>query len=296
MITVPDSLATATVDREGEPGQAWVSELPDLVERYLRHWRCRTVGPPMHGGVGLIIPVESPHGDAVLKISFRHPGNVGEPDALRLWAGAGAVTLYESAPEDFALLLERVSDRSLDLALEDGLITAGRLSAQLAVPATEGMQRLADQAAGWEAELRQQDRQLDHPLPSRVVDAALQTIADLADDRTDTMAHGDLHGANILHSARGWLAIDPKGVAGPAEFDAATMIGYRHQELVGVNDLGAEVRRRLDIFCEAAGLDRRLARRLTQARAVSMALWDRLHPGHQVEFIDYGATVATELL
>ncbi|MER8745090.1 3'-kinase [Mesorhizobium sp. M1004] len=35
--------------------------------------------------------------------------------------------------------------------------------------------------------------------------------------------HGDLHHDNILHGARGWLAIDPKGVLGDPGFDAANL-------------------------------------------------------------------------
>ncbi|MER8913766.1 3'-kinase [Mesorhizobium sp. M0761] len=35
--------------------------------------------------------------------------------------------------------------------------------------------------------------------------------------------HGDLHHDNILRGARGWLAIDPKGVLGDPGFDAANL-------------------------------------------------------------------------
>ena len=62
--------------------------------------------------------------------------------------------------------------------------------------------------------------------------------------------HGDLHFANALRSDREpWLAIDPKGYAGTAAFDAATI----------------------------AEVDRDLAVRATQARMVSSAFWERLH-------------------
>lgn len=35
--------------------------------------------------------------------------------------------------------------------------------------------------------------------------------------------HGDLHHENIMHGARGWLVIDPKGVLGDPGFDAANL-------------------------------------------------------------------------
>ncbi|MEQ8450970.1 MAG: aminoglycoside phosphotransferase family protein [Nitratireductor sp.] len=46
----------------------------------------------------------------------------------------------------------------------------------------------------------------------------------LLDTRIDARPlHGDLHHGNILLSARGWLAIDPKGLVGDPCFDAANM-------------------------------------------------------------------------
>ncbi len=59
-------------------------------------------------------------------------------------------------------------------------------------------------------------------------DALYRVAADIADrllgDQRDVRPlHGDLHHDNILHSARGWLAIDPKGVLGDPCFDAANL-------------------------------------------------------------------------
>ncbi len=277
MITVPDRLAVATIGREGETGRAWVEELPALADRLRRRWHCTRTGPPSHGGVAMIMPVDSPHGPAVIKISFRHPGNRGEADALRLWHGDGAVRLHADAPEDYAMLLERVDTRTLDLPVDQALVVGGELSARLAVAAPADVPRLADQCGPWEDQLRDQDRRCGHPLAGRVVDAAIETIRGLAGDGTDTMLHGDLHAGNILASSRGWLAIDPKGLTGNAAFDAMTMIIYRQGEDTAQTDLAAETLRRLAIFCTAAGLDHELARRCVQARMTSAALWELLH-------------------
>lgn len=35
--------------------------------------------------------------------------------------------------------------------------------------------------------------------------------------------HGDIHHANIMHGARGWVAIDPKGLVGDPAFDIANL-------------------------------------------------------------------------
>ena len=298
MITVPAKLADATIAREGDDGADWIDELPDLAERYLTNWSCVPSGPPTHGGVAVIIPVDSAYGQAVIKISFRHPGNVDEPAALQAWQGNGAVRLYEHEPADFAMLLERVDRRPLDLPTDEGLITAAELSARLAIPAPSGMPSLASDCVGWAEQLRDQDRRLEHPLPDRVIDGALEIIDDLGRDRTDTMIHGDLHAENILHADRGWLVIDPKGRSGTAAFDAMTMCLYRHEEMFAAADPVGELRRRILIFADAAGVDSALAIRCTQARLTSSALWDLLHADTviQQEWARLAATAAEELL
>ena len=64
------------------------------------------------------------------------------------------------------------------------------------------------------------------------------------------LVHGDFHHHNILSSARGYLAIDPKPMLGEPEFDVPPFLW---------NPLGAELRldvaeRRIAAFV-AAGLD-----------------------------------------
>ena len=40
----------------------------------------------------------------------------------------------------------------------------------------------------------------------------------------DTLVHGDFHHHNILRSARGWLAIDPKPMLGEPEYDVPSFL------------------------------------------------------------------------
>lgn len=273
MITVPDSLA-ALLLREGEPARAWIDGFPELADEVLRRWGCRPDGEVKAGAVAVVIPVRSPQGRAVVKISYTHPGNVDEHKALAVWRGNGAVRMLDSDPGRLALLLERLHDRSLDVGPDEGIAIGGELLSRLAIPAPPGVKRLADTTAEWEQQVRQDDRRADHPLPERIVDAAIQTIRDLGQDTTTTMLHGDLHGGNILHSDRGWLAIDPKGMAGTGAFDALTMCDYRRPSFDSGVDQVAELQRRISIFSEAAGVAVDLSRRCVHARAVTALLWD----------------------
>ncbi|MGK5637102.1 aminoglycoside phosphotransferase family protein [Streptomyces sp. URMC 126] len=279
MMLVPEVFATLTTDREGDAGRAWLARLPGIVEDLLGRWRCHRDGSVVHGQVGVVVPVRRQDGTpAVLKVSFPHPGNVHEPDAFAVWGGRGAVRLLERDDARFAMLLERADGGSLaDLPdADEAMAEAGRLARRLAVPAPPGLPRLRDRAGAWEGELPACDRRLGQPIPGDVLGAALATVRELVPDQPDTLVHGDLHAANVLRAEREpWLAIDPKGFVGDPAYDAFTLLRSHAADLLTAPDLGAALLRRLDVFAEAAELDRERTVRWAQLRCVRAALWGR---------------------
>jgi streptomycin 6-kinase len=280
VIGIPDALARGTVEREGQPGAAWLAVLPEIIADLLDRWACVPDGEARHGQVAIVVPVRRAGDLAVLKVSFPHPGNVHEPDALAAWAGRGAVLLHEHDDERFALLLERASTATL-AAVPDGdtaAMLAGRLTSRLAIPAPAGMPRLAEQAADWAGELSADAARWPRALPAYAVDAAAATARDLGSDQPDLIIHGDLHAGNILRAEREpWLAIDPKGCAGDPAYDAGMPIKWRSLRLLPADELRGAARRLLDIYADAAELDRERVRRWAQFHAVRAALWGRGH-------------------
>lgn len=308
MIRTPEAFARTTAEREGAPGAAWLAELPHIVEELLERWECVPDGEVMHGGVGVIVPVRRGDGrTAALKVSYPHPGNVHEPDAFEAWGGRGAVLLHERDDARFAMLLERAR-RSTLAEVEDGdevLTVAGRLTRRLAVPAPPGLPRLRDQAGAWEEGLREDAAGLAHSLAPAVVDAAVATVRELGATQPDIIVHGDLHPGNILRAEREpWLAVDPKGYVGDPAYDGGTLLKSRALALLEADDLGAAVHHALDVFVDAAELDRERVRRWAQLHAVQAAFWGRRHgfrrarggPGLDwlVAFADHLATLLTE--
>ncbi|MFC9753941.1 aminoglycoside phosphotransferase family protein [Streptomyces sp. NPDC056921] len=281
MIEVPETFARSTIEREGGPGAVWLAGLPGIVEELLGRWECVPDGEVMHGGVGIIVPVQWPaEGAAVVKVSFPHPGNVHEPDAFVAWGGRGAVLLHDRDDKHFAMLLERARPSTLaEIEDEDEVArVAGRISHALAVPAPCGLPRLREQADAWEAQLRQDAEELTHALPRYVVDAAVATVQELGRDQPDTLVHGDLHARNILRADREpWLAVDPKGYAGDPAYDGGTLLKTRALTLVEASDLRKALFRTLHVFAEAAEVDRERTRRWAQFHAVQASFWGRRH-------------------
>lgn len=262
----------------------------------------------MHGGVGIVVPVlRRENGTAVLKVSFPHPGNVHEPDAFAAWGGHGAVLLHERDDESFAMLLERVRASTLaEVEDSDEVVTvAGRINRRLAVPAPPGLPRLREQADSWEEQLRRDAEELTHTLSPYVVDSAVATVRELGRVQPDTLIHGDLHARNILRADREpWLAVDPKGYAGDPAYDGGTLLKSRAVTLLEADDLRQAAHRALDVFTEAAELDRERTRRWAQLHAVQAAFWSRRHgfrmarsgprPDWLTEFADHLAELLTE--
>jgi streptomycin 6-kinase len=280
MIGIPEAFVRSTVEREGEPGAVWLAELPSMVDELLERWECVPDGEVMHGGVGIIVQVRRAEGTAALKVSFPHPGNVHEPDAFAAWGGRGAVLLHEGDDERFAMLLEGVQTSTL-AEVEDGdevAAVAGRINRRLAIPAPPGLPRLREHADAWEEQLRKDAGELTHTMSRYVVDAAVATIRELGRVQPDTVIHGDFHARNILRADREpWLAVDPKGCAGDPAYDGGTLLKARALTLLEADDLRKAVDRFLDVFTEAAELDRERAQRWAQLHFVQAAFWGRRH-------------------
>ncbi|MEQ4207943.1 aminoglycoside phosphotransferase family protein [Actinopolymorpha sp. B9G3] len=289
MVEVPEEFARNTIGREGDPGRAWVASLPGLVDEFLQQWSCTPTGPVTSGGVGIILPVQRHDGSpAVLKISFTHPGNMYEAHAFAVWGGRGAVLLYERDDARFAMLLEQAEWQTLDDLgdVDAATVVIGQLARRLAIPAPPDLPRLSDRADEWEQTLREDAEELGHPLSHRALGAAVATIQDLCRKQPDTMAHGDLHFGNVVRAQREpWLVVDPKGLAGDLAFDALRVLAGGADSLLAADDLGAEVRRRLSIFADAAEIDRERATRWAQTDAAMAALSGRKggHPDWRVQ-------------
>lgn len=287
MVPLPKAFADAIVLREGGAGRRWLSQLPSIIANACERWDCSPDGDVRHGQVALVIPVQHASGAAALKVSYPHPGNVGEAAALRCFDGHGAVRLVDVDDSRFVLLLERADSMTLAdhlignsyLAVEEAIEIAGDLARRLAVPACPGTMSLAATAEVWESELEGQIAALANLLPTGVTDRARETIHHLASDTTSTMLHGDLHFGNILRAQRQpWLTIDPKGWSGTPAWEAFTVIAGRREELVEVDLYGAVVNR-VQQFATAARVDKDLALACCQARAVSSYFYQHLVSG-----------------
>ncbi|HEX8903403.1 MAG TPA: hypothetical protein VF771_01035, partial [Longimicrobiaceae bacterium] len=82
MIAVPEQFVRAAVTRAGEVGRRWIDELPHLVQALCDRWALEVDGTPMHGYLGLVVPVTRGGERCVLKVSWMDESTVDEARAL----------------------------------------------------------------------------------------------------------------------------------------------------------------------------------------------------------------------
>jgi len=288
MFRIPDGLVRATLNREGSAGADWLAELPAIVMQLLDAWDCEVDGEAQHGEVALVVPVRQRETAAALKVSFPHPGNESEPDALRRFGGHGAIQLLENSDETFGLLLERAGPDNLAgvESIDEAIEIAGDLARQLAVLASSSTPALADTADGWEEQLDRQIAAVPDALPPAAVQRARSTIRALSTEPTATMLHGDLHFRNVLAAERQpWLAIDPKGWRGTAAYDAFTVAAGNSAAIQESGDIHRALQDHTRRSANAASVDVGLATACVQARATSSYLYQLLQTGDWFDLV-----------
>ncbi|MDH6435399.1 streptomycin 6-kinase [Streptomyces sp. SAI-144] len=273
MIDIPEELAAAQELYNGDKGREFIAGLPALTEDFLERWELRPDGSPMHGVAALVLPVvrRADGTPAVLKLQLLDEESAGEPVALRLWDGDGAVRLLDHDPVTHTMLLERLdSDRMLSTlpgTRDAVLVIAGLLAHLTAGPAPAGMRRLGDIAQAMLDRTPEALKRIADPEVRRTVADCAAAVREVVDEPGDRLLHWDLHDENVLASERApWLAIDPKPLAGDPGFELWPALDNRFD--------ADEITWRFDAMTDVLGLDRARARAWTLGRLLQNSLWD----------------------
>jgi streptomycin 6-kinase len=295
-IEVPKELAGFHARFRGDEGRAWVAALPSLAAAYLERWELRPDGPPRHGMVALVLPVLRPDGTkAVLKLQHLDEEHQGEGEALRAWAGDGAVLVYDEGPE--ALLLERLDEDRPLTTMADPDAACGVIASLLvrlhSHPAPSGVRPLSEVVSGMLAAVPQTLQGMSSPDERAALAYWASALSDAAALPGDSLLHWDLHFDNVLAGSREpWLAIDPKPLRGDPGFDLLPALHNRWDEIVACGDVARAVRRRFDIMVEILALPRDRAVAWTLGRVLQNSIWEIADGSHTLDPIQLAIAAA----
>ncbi len=220
---------------------------------WLDRWRLTADGPGFSTKFGSrLLPVVKDGAPAMLKIAEGEEERRGAA-LMAWWDGVGAAKVL--AWDDPAILLERLSGPSSLAAMA----ADGRDDEATAI--------LCEAAAGLHAPRRRAPP--SSLIPLDVWFAALWRAGTdhggtyarsaatarelLATPREIVVLHGDFHHDNVLDGeARGWLAIDPKGLIGERGFEFANLFRNPTAEIALTP---GRMRRQVKIVADQAGLE-----------------------------------------
>ena len=241
-----------------------------MFDDYLARWSLSPDGEPIVTPSSRLLPVRQDGVPAMLKIAFGEEERRGAA-VMVWWCGEGAARVL--AHDGDALLMERaIGGASLAEMADSGhddeasrilCAAAARLHAPrdrplppTLVPLTRWFKELAPAASRYGSVLRQ----------------ATATARELLREPQDVvLLHGDIHHGNILDGGpRGWLAIDPKGLAGERGFDFANL--FCNPDLAVVTAPG-RLERQADVVAAATGLERTRLLKWVLAYAGLSAAW-----------------------
>lgn len=271
-------LLAESVAEEGAPERAeWLARLPDVVAGLAERWSLQVGAPFQPGGrVSWVAPAQDADGrDLVLKVGWTHEEGRDEAAGLRVWAGRGAVRLFDVHVDGptTALLLERcVPGTTLKIACpepEQDEVVAGLLRRLWREPpAGHRFRPLAQMCHWWadafEADLAAEPGALDPGLAR----AGVELFRGLPrEDVPPRMLVTDLHAENVLAAQREpWVVIDPKPYVGDPAYDVG-------QHMLNCRDrLTADPRALARRMAALAGLDAERVERWLFARVVQESI------------------------
>ena len=210
--------------------------MTDQIGPWLERWELefeRRPAPPggrePYPGAGEVAFVRRQAEPLVLKLLPQGSDEYRSAEVLAHWDGRGAVRLIEQAPG--AVLIERATPgedlTSLVAASRDDAATAilCEVMAQLERPAPAGatFRTIADWGRGF---ARNRAAATKLGMDGDLIDQADALFHHLcATQAAPIVLHGDLQHFNVVcDAARGWLAIDPKGILGEPAYETGAML------------------------------------------------------------------------
>lgn len=290
MIEIPTKYRTFVLDVYGDEGEAWLAQLPALVEQCAARWSLVEWGGPFGNAYNYVLPATRADGsEVVLKFNAPHGEHQNEIDALRFYDGEGVNRLLDADPEQGILLLERLRPGTT-LAEVDDDEEATEIAANLLetlwqqAPAEHRFPTVADWFQGFARHRVRYDGV--GPLNEAIFVQAEGIVRELlAEQRTPMLLHGDFHHYNILRAERApWLIIDPKGVVGDPGYELGAFFYNPGNLLADHIDTKHVLQRRIDILSQVLHFERERVLGWGIAQAVLSAVWTCEGEGYGWEY------------
>jgi streptomycin 6-kinase len=255
----------------GQRGEAWLNELPAIIAHYEKNMNVK-IGDPYPLTYHYVAPAVKQNGEeVVVKIGLpNHKDLKAESAALiRLGHSEGMVKLLSEHADQGILILEKLNPGTM-LSVIKSDETAASIAASImkkiwiSISDQSSFPHLSDWMNGL-MNIEQNDIS-DHVMQKAklLFEELLNTISQ------PILLHGDLHQDNILRNGNEWMAIDPKGVIGEAEYEVTS---FCKNYLFDKNNPFDVLEKRIDFFEKELSLNRARMIKWGFCQSVLSACW-----------------------
>ena len=279
-------------------GKHWLASFPSLLEEACRRWGLTDIQPVPNLSYNFVAfasrPSTSPgldtslrsystNGSAkdkvILKLGVPQKELTSEIAALKYYDGQGACRLLDADGDKGMFILERLQPGTMLSTLEDdeqATRIAAKVMRQLWKPAPKQQDEFIQLKYWFDGfkRLRKRYNGETGPLPKHLVETAESLSQEfLAENKDETLLHGDFHHFNVLESERGWLAIDPKGVIGPRGYEVGPLLINPNDRFLDGSNPKGQTAKRIAILSEMLNMERERIRNWGVCHAVLSAWW-----------------------
>ncbi len=262
----------------GEQGKRWIADLPNIIAKLADDWQLSGIVPVDNMTFNYVAKATTNTNQAViLKISCDAKAIADEIQALKYFSGNGSIQLIAENNTYHAILLQQavpgitltsIYPQQLEYVMDCYIETMKKLHSHK-LPSKNNYCHISD----WLIAI---DHMHHSDFPSDLIVKAITLKNELLSSMTNEIfLHGDLHHDNILKQGDQWLAIDPKGVVGEAEFEIAAFDFMCVNELANKSDVKNILEKRIDLLAQKAKLDPQRMKDWVFVRLMLMAAWQK---------------------
>lgn len=262
----------------GEAGEFFLKDLPDLITDASMRWGLTEIETVPMLSYNYVAFAMQGKREVVLKLGVPNRELTSEMYTLKLFNGEGACRVLDLDEDKGLLLIERLRPGTMLVNIQDDderthIALDVMLQICRPVPISDTFIKLID----WFGELKHVRVMFEGgtgPFPKELFERVEASLPELFATDDMCLLHGDFHHFNILHSERGWLVIDPKGVIGPAGYEIGPLMLNPWDESMGRDQFEVHTKRRVNIIHERTGWAREKILGWALAHSILSAWWD----------------------
>lgn len=275
MVQLPESFVQTIRGVHKEKGIKWLEQFDALIDYCEQRWSFRVMDP-YSLSYNFAAPVVFRDGSgAALKLGVPGEEFRAEAEAVGIYDGQGMAKLLDVDMGRGIMLLEQLKPgKTLNTLSDDDEATRIAADIMRRLRRADPGRAVFPTTAKWAQGLERLRLRYDGgtgPLPESMVSLAEAQFRELHQTMRDPLLlHGDLHHENILSAQReSWLAIDPKGLIGEAEYG---VIQYLMNHLPDHRPIET-INRRIDLFVQELDLSKDRILQWGYCHAVLSAWW-----------------------